>query len=161
MRRVVTIENTQPELSSEPQHQMAEQPPMESPPMMANMLEQIANTLGQPDVSPETLKQMAEQMKQLAGLMKQMPDMMEGDRMQQPMPPDKPMMPMDPMMNMMPMMQAMREANPDPKMIGVMMQMRGEMMQAMGAILLKYGKMIAVESEQVKPEASVVQPVKP
>jgi hypothetical protein len=40
-------------------------------------------------------------------------------------------------MNMMPMMQPMREANPDPKMRGVMMQIHGVMMQAMGAILLK------------------------
>ena len=78
-----------------------------------------------------------------------------------PIMPDKSMMPTDPIMNMMPMMQPMREANPDPKMMGVMMQMRGEMMQAMGAILLKYGKVIATESEQAKPETNDTQPVKP
>ena len=78
-----------------------------------------------------------------------------------PIMPDNSMMSMDPIMNMMPMMQPMREADPDPKMRGVMMQMRGEMMQAMGAILLKYGKVIAAESEQAKPETNDTQPVKP
>jgi hypothetical protein len=130
----------QPEPSAEHHNQMGEQPSMESPPMMANMLEQIANTLGQPNVSPETLKQVAEQMKQLAELMKQMPVMREENRMQPPMPPMMNRM-QPPMMNRMPgmqegdrMQQPMQPPMMDEMAGNMSMMMRGKMMGNMTEI---------------------------
>lgn len=131
--------------------------------MMTATLEQMAKDLSQENVTPETVKKVAEQLKQLAEQHKKMP-MMSGMDKQGGMRKDMPMMKgkememmkggkckmmrgekkskssqMD-MMSMMPMER-------DPK----MMQMRGEMMKAMGEILMKYGQQMEAESPQPAP----------
>jgi len=137
--------------------------------MMSAMLEQMAAELSQENVTPETVKKVADQLKQLAEQHKNMP-MMSGMGKQGGMMKDMSMMKgmgmmkgkemgmmkggkckmmgggddsksskMD-MMSMMPMER-------DPKMI----QMRGEMMKAMGEIMMKYGQQMEMPSPQQAP----------
>ena len=126
--------------------------------MMSTMLEQMATALSQENVTPETVKKVADQLKQLAEQHKNMP-MMSGMGKQGGMMKDMSMMKgkkmrmmkggkckmmgdgddskslqMD-MTSMMPMER-------DPK----MMQMRGEMMKAMGEIMMKYGQQMETQS---------------
>lgn len=126
--------------------------------MMSTMLEQMATALSQENVTPETVKKVADQLKQLAEQHKNMPmmsdmgkqgGMMKGKKMgmmkggkckMMGSGDDSKSSKMD-MMSMMPMER-------DPK----MMQMRGEMMKAMGEILMKYGQQMETQPSQQAPE---------
>lgn len=61
------VDVKQPEQAAEPQSMM--------PTMMGMLLEQMATTLSQDNVSPEAVKQVADQLKQMAHMMKQVPMM--------------------------------------------------------------------------------------
>ena len=131
--------------------------------MMTATLEQMAAELSQDNVTPETVKKVADQLKQLAEQHKKMPMMSgmdkQGGMMKgMDMKKDKKMRMMidgkckmmggekksqSSQMDMMSMMPMER----DPK----MMQMRGEMMKAMGEILMKYGQQMEAESPQPAP----------
>ena len=89
--------------------------------MMTATLEQMAAELSQDNVTPETVKKVADQLKQLAEQHKKMP-MMSG---------------MDKQGGMMKG--------------GKCKMMRGEMMKAMGEILMKYGQQMEAESPQPAP----------
>lgn len=128
--------------------------------MMTTTLAQMAAELSQENVTPETVKKVADQLKQLAeqhkkmpmmsdmgkqgGMMKKMP-MMKGKKMGMMKNGKCKMMGggQDSTSSSMDMM-SMMPTEGDPK----MMQMRGEMMKAMGEILMKYGQQMDAESPQ-------------
>ena len=114
--------------------------------MMSTMLEQMATELSQENVTPETVKKVADQLKQLAEQHKNMPmmsgmgkqgGMMKGKKMGMMKGGDDSKSSKMDMMTMMPMER-------DPK----MMQMRGEMMKAIGEIMMKYGQQMETQSSQ-------------